>query len=497
MNNRFDDDFKNNFDDDRNDNPHGEYPYNYPEKNNYFNNKNSVNGEYHYTYPERNEYADNYNTKKEIIDADVYDKDSDDTNKNMVTISKGMRTFLITSVIVLVLILSLLLGYFIYMSNNGDFKNFNLPGIVSPSEPQKEAESNSEKPSNFSMNLENQPEDPNQLSAGQVYEKAAPSVVGVVVYDSEADIFSDPIGKASGVIMSDDGYIVTNSHVVGDSTKYGVKIVLNSSEKKEDGSEKVEEVSGKVVGIDKKTDLAVIKIDKTGLPKASFANSDQVKVGDWALAIGNPGAGDVSFDSTLTRGTISALNRSLGGSQKLVKYIQTDAAINPGNSGGALLNMYGQVIGINSVKLTPTNYEGMGFAIPSNTVKTIVDSIIANGYVSGRVVLGISGKMVSAYQAQMYNVPMGVIIAKINSDSDLSGKGVKTGDIIIKVNDVNVTGFDVLSDELSKYKVGESVKLTIYRPSGDRSNYSTFDVNVKLLEDKGETDTAASSIKVK
>ena len=139
----------------------------------------------------------------------------------------------------------------------------------------------------------------------------------------------------------------------------------------------------------------------------------------------------------------------------------------------------------------------MGFAIPSNTVKSIVDSIIANGYVSGRVVLGISGKMVSAYQAQMYNVPMGVIIAKISSDSDFNGKGVKTGDIIIKVNDVNVTGFDVLSEEISKYKVGESVKLTIYRPSTDRSNYNTFDVNVKLVEDKGETDATASAMKIK
>lgn len=470
MSDNFNDDFKQDYNDNNNDN-----------------NKNLSDGEYHYTYPERNEYDDNYTLEHSQNGDTIYnDMNNEHNRKNMVTISKGMKTFLVTSVIVLILLLSLMVGYFIYAINNGGNKGLSLPGIMI-NEMQKEPESKVENPSNVSINLENQPEDANQLTAGKVYEKAAPSVVGIVVYDSEADIFSDPIGKASGVIISDDGYIVTNSHVVGDSTKYGVKVVLNNSE----------EISGKVVGIDKKTDLAVIKADKTGLPKASFADSDQVKVGDWALAIGNPGAGEVSFDSTLTRGTVSALNRSLGGSQKLVKYIQTDAAINPGNSGGALLNMYGQVIGINSVKLTPANYEGMGFAIPSNTVKTIVDSIIANGYVSGRVILGISGKMVSAYQAQMYNVPMGVIIAKINSDSDFNGKGVKTGDIIIKVNDVNVTGFDALSDEISKYKVGESVKLTIYRPSSDRSNYNTFEVNVKLVEDKGENDAAASSIKVR
>lgn len=432
-----------------------------------------------YTYSEKNYCSDKYNINAEQKSGYCDDVELGEKN-NTVLIKKGTKTFLITSVIVLLLLVSLLAGYFIYSINNGNGINF--PNITS-GESQNQQGDDSASQNNASINLEEIPSDTNQMSAGQVYEKVAPSVVGVVVYDSQADIFSDPIGKASGVIISEDGYIVTNSHVVGDSTKYGVKIVLNTSE----------ELSGKIVGIDKKTDLAVIKAEKTGLTKATFADSDQVKVGDWALAIGNPGAGDISFDSSLTRGIVSALNRSLGGSQRLVKYIQTDAPINSGNSGGPLLNMYGQVIGINSVKLVPSNYEGMGFAIPANTVKSIVDSIISNGYVSGRVVLGISGQMVSAYQAQMYNVPMGVIIAKVNSDSDIKDKGVKTGDIIMKVNDINVTGFDVLSNEISKYKVGESVKLTIYRPSGDRSNYSTFDINVKLMEDKGDIDPDVSS----
>ena len=440
-----------------------------------------------YNYPEKIEY-ERYDLNSEDEREDNYFEDEIDTDKdkkNSVVMSKGTRAFLVTAVIVLALILSLLVGYLIYSANNGGMNSL-FPWISKGENLEKSESGETQSSNNVSINLEDVPAE-GQMTAGQVYEKVAPSVVGIVVYDSGADIFSDPIGRASGVIISEDGYVVTNSHVVGDSTKYGVKIVLNTSE----------EISGKVIGVDKKTDLAVIKADKNGLPKASFADSDQVKVGDWALAIGNPGAGDMSFDSSLTRGTISGLNRSLGSAQKLVKYIQTDAAINSGNSGGPLLNMAGQVIGINSVKLTPTNYEGMGFAIPSNTVKSVVDSIISNGYVSGRVVLGISGKMVSAYQAQIYNVPMGVIVAKINSDSDLNGKGVKTGDIIMKVNGINVTGFDVLSEEISKYKVGESVTLTIYRPSSDRSNYSTFDVSVKLVEDKGETDTATSTLKIK
>ena len=151
-----------------------------------------------------------------------------------------------------------------------------------------------------------------------------------------------------------------------------------------------------------------------------------------------------------------------------------------------------QVIGVNSIKIALADYEGMGFAIPSNTVKSVVDDIIAKGYVSGRVRLGITGKAVSNYQAQMYNVPIGIIVSEIGSDSDLSNKGVQVGDIITKINDTNVTGFDVFYSELTKYKANDTVKLTIFRQSTNRLNSSTFEVNVKLLEDKGETQQQTS-----
>ena len=149
--------------------------------------------------------------------------------------------------------------------------------------------------------------------------------------------------------------------------------------------------------------------------------------------------------------------------------------------------MSGQVIGINTSKIVSTGFEGMGFAIPMNTAKTVVDDLISQGYVSGRVRLGITGKVVSSYQSKLYSVPEGIIIADISSDSDLSSKGVSTGDIITKIDSVQITGFDVLFSELSKHSAGDEVTLSIYRPKSDKSNESNFGVKVKVLEDKGET----------
>lgn len=332
------------------------------------------------------------------------------------------------------------------------------------------------------IKFESKPEDDREFSAETIYDKVSPSVVGVVVYDSKADIISDPVSEGSGIIISEKGYIVTNSHVVGNSKQNNIKIVLNTNE----------EFPGKVVGYDSKTDIAVIKVDKTGLKAATFGNSDEVKVGASALALGNPLG--LNFASSLTRGIVSAVNRcSNGVSNSLVKYIQTDAAINPGNSGGPLINMYGQVIGINSSKIVVSHCEGMGFAIPSNTVKKVVDDIIDKGYVSGRVRLGLSGKMVSNYQSQVYGVPVGIIISEISSDSNLSSCGIKTGDIITKINDVNVTSLDAFYGELYNHKPGESVKLSIYRKTSNQFTSSSFDASVKLLEDKGETQEAERS----
>ena len=451
------------------------------------NNFNNNNDNERYNYNNQDEEKSLINVEPDYIYADRtdYSKDTDDNDEHSKkprraqTIDRVLRNFLVISVIIMIVLLALLVGYFIYaLTGNNSKSNIELPWSTSDNS-SKQEDSSSGVVNGPSISIEEQPQD-GSLSAEQVYDKAAPSVVGVVVYDYNAGIISDPTSQGSGIVISQDGYIVTNSHVVGDSKQANIKIVT-SDEK---------EFSGKVIGYDTRTDLAVIKAEATGLTPASFADSDTVKVGSWALAIGNPGG--LNFASSLTRGTISAVNRSVGSSQSLVKYIQTDTAINPGNSGGALLNMYGQVIGVNSIKIALADYEGMGFAIPSNTVKSVVDDIIAKGYVSGRVRLGITGKAVSNYQAQMYNVPIGIIVSEIGSDSDLSNKGVQVGDIITKINDTNVTGFDVFYSELTKYKANDTVKLTIFRQSTNRLNSSTFEVSVKLLEDKGETQQQTS-----
>lgn len=331
------------------------------------------------------------------------------------------------------------------------------------------------------LDLHDQPDanGTNTMTAAQIYAKVAPSVVGVVTYEQNADPSADPLGQGSGIVMSENGYILTNSHVVSDSKAYKIKVVMQDNK----------EYTGTVVGFDTRTDLAVIKIDATGLTPATFGNSDQLAVGDWVLAIGNPGG--LEFSSSLTRGIVSAVNRTVGSSS--MKYIQTDAAINPGNSGGALVNMYGQVVGINTAKIVSSGYEGMGFAIPIKTAQSIVNDLKSQGYVSGRVRLGITGQSVTQSMAQTYQCPQGVMIRDISSDSSFKNTDAQKGDIITKVNGTAVTNLDTLYTEMAKYKPGDTVTVTLYRGAGQqKGSTNTFDVKVTLLEDKGETQQTVS-----
>ncbi len=411
--------------------------------------------------------------QSDYSDEDLQLEIDDSAAESSQKIEKPKTTnFLVIAIFLLSILVVILIFYIVY-----SFKNpgADILSMVSGSS-QNSFSTDDHTKGQSEIKFEKQPEDDRALSAETIYEKVSPSVVGVVVYDTKADIISDPISEGSGIVISEKGYVVTNSHVVGNSKQHNIKIVLNTNE----------EFSGKVIGYDSKTDIAVIKVDKTGLTPATFGDSDDVKVGAGALALGNPLG--LNFASSLTRGIVSAVNRcSSGSANSLVKYIQTDAAINPGNSGGPLINAYGQVIGMNSSKIAVAHCEGMGFAIPSNTVKSVVDDIIDQGYVSGRVRLGLSGKMVSNYQAQIYNVPIGIIVSEISKDSNLTSSGVQTGDIITKINDVNVTSLDVFYAELYKHKPGDVIKLSIYRSSSNRITSNSFDVNVLLLEDKGET----------
>ena len=337
------------------------------------------------------------------------------------------------------------------------------------------------------LEIEEIPQD-GMMTPNQVYEKVKHSVVAVVTYGQGSDLTDSPISSGSGIVFSEDGYIVTNSHVIGDSNQYPVKVIFTG----QDENEEDQEYPAQIVGYDKRTDIAVLKIDAAGLTPAEFADSDQLKVGDTVLSLGNPGVAGENFTNTLTKGMVSAVNRTVTMSSINMQYIQTDAAINPGSSGGALLNLYGQVVGINAAKITTTEIEGICFAIPTNIAKDVINDIVKNGYVSDRVRLGVTIRGLSSYEAEMYNVPQGLVIVGFSSDSEIPSKGAEIGDIITAINGVNTTSSNTLYNELEKFKAGEKVKLTIYRQASGSQRARTFEIEVTLLEDRGETQSAVT-----
>ncbi|MDY2969266.1 MAG: trypsin-like peptidase domain-containing protein [Butyricicoccus pullicaecorum] len=305
------------------------------------------------------------------------------------------------------------------------------------------------------------------LSGEEIYAKVSPSVVSI----QAVNLTSGEGGTGSGVIMSADGYIITNNHVVVDENT-GVqqdKITVYMS----DGTS----FPAEVIGLDEQTDLAVLKIDPAGttLTPAEFGDSNSLQVGEEVYAIGSPGG--LELANTITGGHISALNRDITIDDRVMSLIQTDAAINPGNSGGALINKYGQVIGITSAKLGISYYEGLGFAIPMDTVKPIVDELIQNGYIAGRPQIGISGQNVSEQQSAAYGIPQGVRVINVDSRSNAAAAGVQANDIITGINGTEVTdmdGVNAVKDELS---AGDKITLTLYRMSTGKTFTVSFALN--------------------
>lgn len=305
------------------------------------------------------------------------------------------------------------------------------------------------------------------LSGEEIYAKVSPSVVSI----QAVNLTSGEGGTGSGVIMSADGYIITNNHVVVDENT-GVqqdKITVYMS----DGTS----FPAEVIGLDEQTDLAVLKIGPAGttLTPAEFGDSNSLLVGEEVYAIGSPGGLDLA--NTITGGHISALNRDITIDDRVMSLIQTDAAINPGNSGGALINKYGQVIGITSAKLGISYYEGLGFAIPMDTVKPIVDELIQNGYIAGRPQIGISGQNVSEQQSAAYGIPQGVRVINVDSRSNAAAAGIQANDIITGINGTEVTdmdGVNAVKDELS---AGDKITLTLYRMSTGKTFTVSFALN--------------------
>ncbi|MDP4121108.1 MAG: trypsin-like peptidase domain-containing protein, partial [Bacillota bacterium] len=222
-----------------------------------------------------------------------------------------------------------------------------------------------------------------------------------------------------------------------------------------------------------------------GLTAAEFGDSDKLKVGQDVIAIGNPEGLD--FQNSLTRGCVSAVNRSIE-LNSLVKYIQTDAAINPGNSGGPLLTLDGKVIGINTSKIVLQNFEGMGFAIPIDTAQSVINDLIKQGYVSGRVRLGITGQEVSSSNSATQGLPNGILIAGVTSDSPLSGTKVQKGDVLTAIDGTNVSTFQDVYAVLAKHSPGDKVQVKLYRPATNNpSQGQSYTITISLVADTGQT----------
>lgn len=310
------------------------------------------------------------------------------------------------------------------------------------------------------------------LTIPEIAAQVGPSVVGVInktkvqpqrYYDPfsgryyySADENTDEMveqGSGSGIIISTDGYIVTNQHVIDGAQE--VSIILNTGD----------EITAQIIGQDVKTDLAVLKIDtdKT-LTAAVLGDSTSVQVGELAVAIGNPMGQE--FSGSVTAGIISAVNRTMTIENRTYNLLQTDAAINSGNSGGALINQYGEVIGINSVKLSESGVEGMGFAIAISEAKPIIDDLMSNGYVTGRPLVGIS----------VQETKYGLFVASVQENSGAADAGLQEGDLIISVDGQKVSSTTEINDLRDQKKPGDTMAFRVLR-DGEQ-----IDANVVLTE---------------
>ena len=285
------------------------------------------------------------------------------------------------------------------------------------------------------------------LSLQQIYEKAIDSVVSITC------TLENGSASGTGVVLTEDGYLVTNSHVVEGATAISVLLT--------DGRT----LSAQLIGADAVSDLAVLWVDADDLTAAQFGDSSTLRVGDIAVAIGDPLG--VELRGTMTDGIISAINRNVTSGGRKMTLIQTNAALNSGNSGGPLLNCYGQVIGINTMKIGDymdgAGVEGLGFAIPSSTVKTVVDQLLHQGFVSGRPYLGFRAETVSTFVQMYYRLPQGVYITEVDSGTSAHAQNITAGDMLLALDGQQITDADMLEQLMYQYCAGDTVEAVIYR----------------------------------
>ena len=299
-----------------------------------------------------------------------------------------------------------------------------------------------------------------ELSLQELYAACADSIVGITAYPEDQDGYY----WGTGVIADENGLIVTNAHVIEGCASAEVTLYNNES------------YEALLVGADTVSDLALLKIDCTGLPAASFADISSLSVGDPVAAIGNPLSEE--FRSTLTNGIISAIDRGMNYNGHTMSLLQTNAAINQGNSGGALFNMYGQVVGITNMKMMSyfSSIEGIGFAIPSSTVKAVVDQLAENGEVRGRPSIGITVGAIPQEALENYELPEGLYISAVAENSDAAAQGIREGDILTAIDGQSVSATEEVAAIRDTKSVGDSMRFTIWRQG------ETFEVDVLLME---------------
>ena len=309
------------------------------------------------------------------------------------------------------------------------------------------------------VDLAARPADTDQMTEAQVYEAVNKSIVGIIVYNS-----SGKGSQASGIVYSEDGYIVTNDHIYSEVPAAKFKIYTY------DGTE----YEAKYVAGDKVSDLAVLKIDNVKLTPAEFGNSDEVFYGEHVVAIGRPN--DATDASSITRGVISAVNRRVQTTSSYSsRLLQTDSAINPGSSGGALVNMYGQVIGVTSSKLASVEYDAVGYAIPTTVMKRIVGELISEKKVVSRAKLGITYSAIDSVTAEIKGYEyVGLLIDTVDEESGLYGKA-KKGDIITHINGIEVTSDAIVLDIIERSSAGDTVSVTLVT---EARKTKTFDVEL-------------------
>ncbi len=302
--------------------------------------------------------------------------------------------------------------------------------------------------------------------------KILPSIVGIQIEYNVTSMFSmfggnqtsTATATGSGIIISEDGYILTNNHVVSSSESESYYQVSEATKITVKLFDDETEYEAKIVGTDEETDLAVIKIDKTGLTKAEFADSDSIKVGEFAMAVGSP----LGLQSSITCGVVSAVNREVTDSDgKTYTLIQTDAAINAGNSGGALVNSEGKVIGVNTLKLTGEDVEGMGFAIPINSTTDITSQLIQYSKVR-RPYIGITGMDLDAKTASANNLVEGIYVKDVETFSAAEKGGLKIGDVIIEADGKSVKTMDELNEIKNSHNIGDEMKFKVNRDGEEK-----------------------------